>query len=278
MSIEPTVGLPSHISVAEFDEVASLVFSQAGIVLGPEKRSMVMARLLKRLKARSITSVEEYLKLLKAGRDTKELAAFTSAMTTNYTSFFREPHHFDALAECLTNEYSPQNHVKIWSAGCSSGQEPVSIALTWLELPVELRPRISITATDIDESILTRARCGVYREAELGGLSDCMSRKYLQRDGEQIRVEKSVSELISYRQLNLHENWPDMPVVDIIFCRNVAIYFDHEHQERLWRRFHDALSPGGLLFIGHSERIPPSLHSRLKPSGLTMYRKPRSVQ
>ena len=263
----------------EFDQLRRTIYAYSGIVIGPEKRSMIRARLQRRLKALQLTSLASYLRLVggRAGNAEREL--FISSLTTNVTSFFRERHHFKLMTETIIPARKPGgDRFQVWSAGCSSGQEPYSIAISILEKWPEMAGQTRILASDIDAGILSRARAACYKPAELSGLSPELASRYLHPAPGGGRAEdrefcRNVTRMVEFRQINLNSGWNLPPQFDVIFCRNVAIYFDPDTQKSLWRRFHGVLRPGGWLLIGHSERVPAELHNLLQPGGITAYRK-----
>ncbi|WP_134726609.1 CheR family methyltransferase [Paracoccus luteus] len=252
-----------------FGRLAALIYREAGIVLGPEKTSMMRARLTKRLAASGAPDLDAYLRLVDGGKRDDELANLVSALTTNVTHFFRESHHFDFLRQTVFSDPSLRGRLpRIWSAGCSSGQEPYSIAMTAQSCDA----RATITATDVDRQILARAERAIYADAEIGGVPLHLRAAAFDRVPEGWRIRPALRAMVSFQPLNLHAFWPFDGPFDAIFCRNVIIYFDPAAQMRLWSRFCTQLRPGGLLFIGHSERIPDTMRGVLRPVGHTIYR------
>ncbi|WP_245897978.1 CheR family methyltransferase [Pseudoprimorskyibacter insulae] len=197
-----------------------------------------------------------------------------AALTTNVTSFFREAHHFRILAEqVFANRPSKAPPIKIWSAGCSTGAEPVSAAITWLENGGTL-DGLRILGTDIDHKILRKAGLGEYSKSEVANLSpDRLEKFFSQTKHGNFKTSHAVQSLMTFRSLNLNEPFPFSGKFDAIFCRNVAIYFDEPTQARLWDKLSDCLMPGGVLFIGHSERLDPKTSSKLKNIGITAYQR-----
>ncbi len=202
-----------------------------------------------------------------------------SALTTNVTHFMREEHHFRLLRETvlppLLARVRSGNRLRLWSAGCSAGQEPYSLAFTLLALcPEAPRLDIRILATDVDPEILDRARAGNYRTEELSAIPEPARSQHVERsrDGTCFSIGAAPRALIRFAELNLIEAWPMRGRFEIIFCRNVAIYFDKATQERLWSRFATMLAPGGHLFIGHSERISGEAEAQFRSVGVTVYR------
>jgi len=227
----------------------------AGIALAPGKMDMVYSRLARRLRARGAESFAEYLHVIES-EDEVEVEAFINALTTNMTSFFREPHHFRMLTERLARRQG-NRPVSIWSCASSSGEEPYSIAMTALEALQE-PASISILATDIDTSVLARARQGVYPVDQMQKVPDhLLKRFFLRGEGKNeglARVKEDLRRLVTFKQLNLlEEKWPMRGKFDFIFCRNVMIYFDKKTQLAILEKISRVLEPEGVLFVGHSE-------------------------
>ena len=259
---------------SSFREFQRLTLEITGIALSADKRPMILTRFSRRLQVLGLDSFEDYLELV---RDTRhpERAEFVDTVTTNLTYFFREPHHFDYLRDVVLPERSARagarGPIRIWSAGCSAGQEPYSIAISVHEAGVGMPVRI--LATDIDRGTLRHAAAGRYAEGELRGLSDGRRERWLERDGEGAwNVRDSLRKSLIWKHLNLFDPWPIREGVDAIMCRNVLIYFDTEHQERLIRGFARIQRPGDHLFIGHSETLcdPGGSYERV---GNTIFRR-----
>ncbi|WP_199908131.1 CheR family methyltransferase [Celeribacter baekdonensis] len=272
--------IESAISDQAFARIAKIALREAGIVLATSKVSMVKSRLTRRLRALGMSSFDDYLDLVETGNDSTELGNFISALTTNVSHFFRENHHFEFLAKTilpsLQQKLAAGGKVRIWSAGCSNGQEPYSIAMTLLNAdPSLIKKNIKILATDIDPEVLSQARSAQYKGSLTTGLTDEIIAKHFSRDqqGDEIvmTVNANVRGLVSFRQLNLHAEWPMKGKFDVIFCRNVVIYFDEETQARLYRRYAQVLEAGGWLMLGHSERIIDSINPLYKNVGVTTY-------
>ncbi|WP_288959591.1 protein-glutamate O-methyltransferase CheR [uncultured Sulfitobacter sp.] len=272
--------IESAISDQAFARIAKIALREAGIVLATSKVSMVKSRLTRRLRALGMSSFDDYLDLVETGNDSTELGNFISALTTNVSHFFRENHHFEFLAKTilpsLQQKLAAGGKVRIWSAGCSNGQEPYSIAMTLLNAdPSLIKKNIKILATDIDPEVLSQARSAQYKGSLTTGLTDEIIAKHFSRDqqGDEIvmTVNANVRGLVSFRQLNLHAEWPMKGKFDVIFCRNVVIYFDEETQARLYRRYAQVLEAGGWLMLGHSERIIDSVNPLYKNVGVTTY-------
>lgn len=264
----------------DFSFISKLVHEQTGIVLAEHKRDMVYSRLSRRLRTLNFRSFSQYCDFLKNGDSGDELLQLVNAITTNLTSFFREMHHFEHLErEVLTPFFAnPANkRLRIWSAGCSQGSEPYSIAMV-LASVLERHKGVDakILATDIDTNMLARGRSGEYRMEDLKNIPQRFH-KYLQikkREGEQgILMNNNLREMITFNQLNLLEgDWPMKGQFDIIFCRNVVIYFDKDTQKVLFNRYANQSKPNGWLYIGHSESLF-NVCDRYKLLGKTIYKK-----
>lgn len=266
-----------RLSSRDFQRVVGLIKERAGIALSPSKKDMVFGRLSRRLRELGLDSFEAYLDQLEDSKS-PENEQFINALTTNLTSFFREGHHFEFLArQWLPAQLGrgDKRCLRIWSAGCSTGEEPYSIAMTLLEnIPAD--QDFKVLATDLDTEVVSRASTGIYGLDRIESLPDSRRKRwFLRGHGSQeglVRVRPEVRKHVTFRALNLLERWPMREPIDAIFCRNVVIYFDKATQAPLFDRFADALVPGGHLFIGHSE----SLHQvteRFAPLGRTVYRR-----
>jgi chemotaxis protein methyltransferase CheR len=273
--IEGSVGF--SFSSSDFESIALHAQRLFGLHLPAGKRDLVYARLIKRLRALGLQDFQSYCRLLDSG-DEAEQQQMLSALTTNVTHFFREGHHFETLRSLLLPPLLEMarrgDRVRLWSAGCSSGQEPYSIALTILEMmPDASRYDIRILATDVDKEILARARAGTYAAEEVDGIDQSVIGRYFQIAGGSASASAELGKLITFAELNLMNDWPMRGGFDVIFCRNVAIYFDKPTQQRLWGRFANLLRPEGHLFIGHSERISGPAETLFKGVGVTTYRR-----
>ncbi|HBA90144.1 MAG TPA: chemotaxis protein CheR [Geobacter sp.] len=245
-----------HFTPEDFARVRAFIYRHAGIALAPGKMDMVYSRLARRLRAREIDSFGEYLKIVESG-DREEVEAFINALTTNMTSFFREPHHFRILAERLARRPADRP-ATIWSCASSSGEEPFSIAMTAREAQQGNGPAVSILATDIDTNVLARAKRGVYPVDQLQKVPEHLRKRFFLRgDGKHeglARVKEELRRMVTFRRLNLlDEKWPLRGKFDFIFCRNVMIYFDKKTQHAILEKMAQVLEPDGLLFVGHSE-------------------------
>ncbi len=242
----------------DFERVRTLIYKKAGIALAESKQEMVYSRLARRLRATGISSFVTYLDRLEQGSgETEEWEAFTNALTTNLTSFFRESHHFPILAEHLKKIKEP---IEIWCSAASTGEEPYSIAMTACEVFNTLTPPVRIIATDIDTNVLNTGANGVYSIDRLDKMSPERTRRFFlrgkgAREG-LVRVRPELRQMISFKQVNLlADNWGISGQFDVIFCRNVMIYFDKPTQGKILDRFAPLMKPDGLLFAGHSENF-----------------------
>ncbi|RGP37313.1 chemotaxis protein [Pseudotabrizicola alkalilacus] len=268
------------LSDRDFLRIAELVHTLAGIVLAEAKRPLVQSRLIKRLRVLHLPDFAAYANFISDPGNTSERLELISAVTTNVTSFFREQHHFETLTKIalppLMAKAQAGARVRIWSAGCSSGEEPYSIAASLLSVSPDVqRYDVRILATDIDRTMIERTRRGVYpRDVALGMAPELARRLFAEsKPGEPLHVSEKVKRLVTCNALNLQDSWPMKGPFDVIFCRNVVIYFDKPTQERLWQRFSDLLAPEGFLMIGHSERITGAALSEFRTEGMTTYRR-----
>ncbi|MBP0049427.1 protein-glutamate O-methyltransferase CheR [Marinobacterium sp. AK62] len=262
----------------DFEWVRRALHQHAGIELAEHKKDMVYNRLVGRLRALSLKDFEAYARRVES--DPVEFGEFINAMTTNLTAFFREQHHFDFLGGEYLNQCRArgQRRLRIWSAGCSMGEEPYSIAMTLIDALGPELPEwdIRILASDIDSRVLQTAQAGVYSLERISKLDKAqLSRHFLRGTGHntgRVRIKPGVQALVQFRQINLMEPLPVKGPVDLIFCRNVMIYFNNTSQAILLERFADVLDEQGILIVGHSES-PYRLTHRLRLSGNTIYRK-----
>lgn len=260
-------------SVADFERVRKLIYQHAGISLSDVKQDMVYSRLARRLRATGLNSFAAYLALLEKGA-CDEWEKFVNSLTTNLTSFYREPHHFPILAEHLKT--LPGNSpIKIWCSAASTGEEPYSIAMTVVETLGSFNVPVTIMATDLDTSVLATAEKGVYPADRVEKISpERMKRFFLKGAGAQdgfVCVRPELRRLITFQRLNLLDpNWAVRGPLDVIFCRNVMIYFDKPTQRKILSRFAPLMRENGLLFAGHSESF---LHTAdlFRSKGKTVY-------
>ena len=263
---------------AAFARLREIVRDRTGIHLGDHKRQLCQTRLARRLRALDLATFEDYLAELER-TGSGEPAELINAITTNVTAFFREPHHFELLATRILPELArdaTRARLRLWSAGCSSGEEPWSLAMVLDEARLPARWDAKILATDIDTDVLARASEGIYADDRLAQLGAGRRERYFSRGtgarSGQWRIAELLRSRVAFRSLNLFDPWPMRRPFDVIFCRNVIIYFDEPSKQRLVRRFVDALAPGGYLFLGHSESLIHGVRG-LEPRGHTCYRK-----
>ena len=276
----PATGGTLDFQPADFDAIASFAHREFGLNLEPSKRALVQSRLSRRLRELGLKSLRDYRALIERG-GAEERDRFVSALTTNVTQFYRERHHFDLLEKTVLPELIRRaragGRVRLWSAGCSSGQEPYSLAGSILRLfPDAARHDIRILGTDIDLAILEEAKAGRYPEAARRfPTPEHEARVFAAegRGGPLWSVRPALKALVTFQPLNLIASWPHAGRFDVILCRNVAIYFDKPTQERLWNRFAQSLEPGGHLLIGHSERLHGPALPQFESVGITAYRK-----
>jgi len=247
----------------DFKRVCQLIYEYAGISLKPSKQDMVYSRLARRLRANGINNFRDYLALLESDNGV-EWEAFVNSLTTNLTSFFREPHHFPLLADHVVKQKG-RRPIALWCSAASTGEEPYSIAMTMADAFGSLTPPVSIVATDVDTSVLAKAETGVYPAERMEKLDAGMVKRFfLKGTGAQsgfVRVRPELRAMITFRQLNLlGDDWPVRGPLDAIFCRNVMIYFDKETQLKILQKFAPLLRPEGLLFAGHSENFHNATH------------------
>lgn len=245
---------------SDFDRVQSLIYQRAGISLHDGKHAMVYSRLSRRLRDTGHRSFSEYLGWLEQ-HDGPEWQEFVNALTTNLTSFFREQHHFEIFAEHLKSRPAGTPW-RVWCSAASTGEEPYSIVVTALEA-LGAKGNFRLTASDIDSKVLATATQGVYRMEGLKGMSQERVQRFFMRgkgsnDG-MVRVKAELREAVEFISINLiKDDWPFREPFDVVFCRNVMIYFDAPTQRKVLERIHRVMKPGGLLFVGHAENFSES--------------------
>jgi chemotaxis protein methyltransferase CheR len=268
-------------SESDFTFMKGFAYQHAGIALSDSKRNLVYGRLSRRLRALGLTSFRDYRDRLENG-DGSEIERFINSISTNLTKFFREEHHFTHFGTHVAQAFARPDakhggrRLRVWSAGCSTGEEPYTIAVVLRrEIPDIGRQDIRILATDIDTDVLAKASRGEYPVESLENIPDPYC-KYFEKsedeDSPNITVEREARSLISFRQLNLLEPWPFKGPFDAVFCRNVMIYFDGPTKAKLIERFTKMVKPGGWLYIGHSESLLGA-HPGLHLEGRTIYRR-----
>jgi chemotaxis protein methyltransferase CheR len=259
----------------DFSFLSEFIHQRTGIVINDNKKDLLYSRLAKRLRQLNITSFSKYCDLLQASDAADEVEHLINSITTNLTHFFREKHHFDHLAELLPSLVSRgEQKIRIWSSACSSGQEPYSIAMVvvdkvknWAELDIK------ILATDIDTMMLDKCKKGLYTDDEVKNLpSGYLEKFFSQVNDKTFQVHEQLKKLIQFNHLNLLESWPLKGKFHIIFCRNVAIYFDKDTQKMMFSKMADVMVEGGYLYIGHSENLN-QLSDQYTLIGKTLYQK-----
>ncbi len=270
----------------DFKFICQFVYDNTGIVLNDSKREMLYRRLTRIIRERKLKSFSAYCQLLK-DQPEHEKDFFINAITTNLTSFFRENHHFDFLSKeelprIIENKKVLANgkkRLRIWSSASSTGEEPYSIAITLLNTMKAESSQwdMKILATDIDSDVLAKGKAGIYDIGRIEELPQKVKQDYFfqgcGKSSQSVKVNDNLKELITFKQLNLLHEWPMKGPFDVIFCRNVIIYFDKKTQQELFARYYEMLTPGGLLFLGHSENLG-NYQQYFSNVGRTIFRKP----
>ncbi len=256
--------LSTELTDRDFQKVSKLIYKLCGINLKEGKKALVRARLIKRLRALNIESIRKYIKYLESKNGIQEMGLLVDVMTTNKTSFFREIEHFNYLGNQVLPELEDRR-LRFWTAACSSGEEPYSLSILLREKLPDIENRdVRILATDISMQMLEKARHAIYSKETMEGLPPQYLIKYFNKsnNGRPLlyQVHNSVRSLVKLAWLNLIESWPIKGPMNVIFCRNVMIYFDKTTQEKLINRFWEIIKPGGFLFVGHSEGLSAISH------------------
>ncbi|MEE4189790.1 MAG: protein-glutamate O-methyltransferase [Roseobacter sp.] len=263
-----------------FNAIAELAYRECGLQLVAEKTSMIQSRLRHRLRAVGLESFSAYATLVCSNDGITERIQMISALTTNVSHFFREQHHFDFFREKILPKMITSlragGRARIWSAGCSNGQEAYSIMMTALECCQDINSLdFKVLATDIDPNVVKFANEAVYPARLTNGIPQNALQKYFEKstqNGEDLFTAKpALRSNVVFKELNLLSKWPMTKAIDVVFCRNVVIYFDTETQNKLWPRFENVMSPNGHLFLGHSERISDPHLAGFKSVGPTAY-------
>ncbi len=268
-----------HFTLEDFKRLAAIMHADAGIALPESKATLVYSRLAKRLRTLGLESFRDYCALVAGSEGADERVQMLAALTTNVTRFFREPHHFEHMKQHvlppLMEVARRGGRVRLWSAACSSGQEPYSMAMTVLSLMPEAgQYDLKILATDIDPNMVAAGRAGLYRQEHLDGVSQEQLRKFFIPVGpDKYQASEALQDLVAFRELNLIGPWPMKGDFQVIMCRNVVIYFDEETQARVWPRFAACLEGNGRLYIGHSERLNGPAVDLFEPEAITTYRR-----
>jgi len=275
----------------EFEFLKEFFYTRTGIVLVERKREMVYGRLARRIRALGLKSFKQYLDYVQTPEGDAEIGLMINAVTTNLTKFFREPHHFEHLREVAIPaaldrcRQDGNRRIRLWSAGCSSGEEPYCMAITACDAIPNIRSwDIRILATDLDSNMLQKGRKGTYQGEMIEGFPPNMRKQWTsladrrmqsRQDGRtsaRVQMNQKLIDMITFNQLNLMQSWPMKRKFDVIFCRNVMIYFDMETKNKLVQRYADTLHEGGILYVGHSESFPQGIPN-FRPAGRTCYQK-----
>ena len=269
------------LKASEFEQISKLAYEHFGLDLHNGKEGLVAARLGKKLRELGMKTFQQYYDHVIADKTGAAMTNMVDNLTTNFTSFFREPRHFDFLRETIYPTLRSRSQIHIWSAACSSGEEPYSIAMTLLEeAGAEAAAKVKIKATDISTRILEKGRSGVYAADRFPGIPIPILQRYLlkgqNKSAGTFRFKSEVRSMIEFHHLNLMEKLPQGYSCSVIFCRNIMIYFDKPTQEDLVRRLSQHLEDGGYLFIGHSESLSSIAHG-LDYVSPAIYRKPGQV-
>lgn len=281
MGALPSPRLEFPFTDADFSALARLVDEDAGIDLPDTKKTLVYSRLAKRLRALGLASFSDYCALVRTPQGEEERRRMLLALTTNVTRFHREGHHYRHLREevlpGLIARATAGDRIRLWSAACSTGEEAYGIAMELLDASRSIASfDVKLLATDIDDNVLQTARKGIYGRQAAGNLPGTMGERFLHADPADpgmVRVRDEVRALVSFKQLNLAKPWPVSGPFDVIFCRNVAIYFSAETQRRLWSGFAKVTRPGATLYIGHSEKVHGAAEPCFETVGVTTYRR-----
>ena len=249
------------ITDTEYSQFQTFIYEQVGITLSGDKKTLIVSRLGKRLRALELSSYQEYLDYVRGDAGQEELTNLLDLISTNKTDFFREPVHFDFLRNTVLPTLTTSRQVRIWSSASSSGEEPYTIAMTLYDsVPNPAQWDFKVLASDISTRVLAKAAAGIYEDERVASLdSDLVRRHFLRGRGDhtsRVKVKPHIAEIVRFRRINLmDESFPIRTALDVVFCRNVMIYFDKETQSRLVQKFFRYLKPGGYLFIGHSESL-----------------------
>jgi len=262
-----------RINEKELKLISDLVYQHTGIRLGPEKRHLIELRLGKILRNEKIPSYEEYYRRVISDKSGQELRRLLEALTTNFSLFFREKQHFEFLKELLKRESLRKKNFSIWSSACACGEEPYSIAITVLEALNPSLYKVEIIASDISTHALKLAQEGLYPPESLKGIPPLLLKKYFIKEEKGFRVKSEVKSLVKFLQFNLLSPLPWREYFDVIFCRNVMIYFDENSRMRVLGNLLQALKPGGFLVLGHVEAFLGRMMKGLELVTNSIYRK-----
>lgn len=264
-----------QLSVEQFKWMAEKIRQLLGITLQPQKHLLVQSRIQRRLRDLDLEDFDAYIKYLQGPKGNEEAVDFCNALTTNLTSFFRERHHFDHLAaEIKGGDLARNGKLTLWSAGCSSGQEPYTIAMTIAGIPnMGGIQDLNFTATDVDTNVLAKAKAGIYEGSDVAGVPPEYKRNFSPTGTRgQMQISPKLRKMINFRPGNLMKDWPAPGSCDVIFCRNVLIYFDPDTKAGIINNFAKSLRKDGVLYLGHSETIM-NIECDLEMIGRTTYRR-----
>jgi chemotaxis protein methyltransferase CheR len=255
---------PVELKASQFEKICNIVYRLSGIRLSSGKEALVKSRLTKRLRALNLETIEDYIAYLESKKGTIELDYMIDAMTTNKTNFFRESAHFKFLSDNIL-PYLDDRKLRFWSAACSTGEEPYSLAMLLNDKIRNIEKKdVKILATDISATCLAKARRSVYEQSSMNGIPSQYLRRYFKKAGDNpsalFQLKDEIVRMVQVSCLNLMKAWPMKGRFNVIFCRNVMIYFDKKTQEKLVNRFWDYIAPGGYLFVGHSESLSSISH------------------
>jgi len=276
MSLSPKKSL----SDGKFEELKEVAKIKFGLHITETKRQLVSTRICKRMEQLGIETFEEYFNLVGSSDGKEQNDGLVSALTTNVTHFFREPHHFELIgqefADRLMTRAKAGEKIRLWCAGCSTGQETYSLVMTILKVfPDVVSFDVKILSTDIDPIVVKKAKDGIYSRQDLSGLRDNQIVEHFDQYGEKFQVKKKLKEIVTFGILNLMDEFPMKGEFDVILCRNVAIYFERSIQEIVWTKILQRMSENGLLMIGHSERLYGEAAQNVDSVGVTAYRRSR---
>jgi chemotaxis protein methyltransferase CheR len=263
-------------SAKNYQEISALSYKFSGIVLADIKQEMVYSRLARRLRELNFRKFDEYMAYL--GTDwAAEEGHFLNSITTNLTHYFRENHHFEYLADTviplLRKTHIRSRRIRVWCNAASTGEEPYSIAMVFKEGFTESNWDIKILATDLDSNVLATGKAGVYHKDRVASIGKTRQKRWFAEvDDEHVRVHPALQEILTFKQLNLLHDWPMKGPFDVVFCRNVIIYFDKDTQGKLFVKIHKLMAPDSHLFIGHSESLLGAA-DKFQPQGRTVYRR-----
>jgi len=274
----------TQLSPADFQAIARILHEEARISLAPQKATLVRSRLSRRLRTHNLSSFGDYIALIR--RDSKERRVMIDALTTNHTHFFREKHHFDHMVNEMLPEWrarSARDPIRIWSSASSSGEEVYTIAMALLgrdlrEAQWAKSANVQLMATDINSEMVDAVRRAEYGKAGLDQIPQPYRKLWTRETKDGFAMANEARDMVTPSQLNLFERWPWRYQFDAIYCRNVMIYFNEEAKAELEMRLIGQLIPGGVLYIGHSERFASKARDFMIPCGQTMYRKPETMR